>query len=88
MGKINQYLSIAAPKLDDKLVGTSVGGNPVDSTYNFTLEKLLELFQNNFSANSFVLSDVPSYPNNNQAKDGGLSVGQVYRNGDDLKIVH
>jgi hypothetical protein len=88
MGKINQYLSVAAPKLDDKLVGTSVGGNPVDSTYNFTLAKLLELFSNNFTANSFILSDVDEYEDNETAITAGLEVGQFYRTGDLLKIVH
>lgn len=88
MGKINQYLSIAQPKLDDKLVGTSVGGNPIDSTYNFTLAKLLELFENNFTAIAFILSGVNEYADNAAAITAGLEVGQFYRTGDLVKIVH
>lgn len=88
MGKINQYLNVAAPKLNDKLIGTSVGGNPEDSTYNFTLAKLLELFSYNFTAVSFTLSNVNEYPNNTAAKAAGLENGQVYRTGEFLKIVY
>lgn len=88
MGKINQYLSISYPKLDDKLVGTSVGGSPENATYNFTLAKLLELFENNFSAISIFISNASEYADNDAAKSAGLENGQIYRTGDLLKIVH
>ena len=88
MGKINQYLSVSLPKLDDKVVGTSVGGNPENATYNFTLAKLLELFENNFSAINIFISDTTEYADNAAAKTAGLENGQIYRTGDLLKIVH
>lgn len=88
MGKINSYPVNALPKLDDKLVGTSVDGNPPNATYNFTLAELLEIFQANFNASAIVISSVPSYADNAAAILGGLQVGQLYRTDDILKIVH
>jgi hypothetical protein len=88
MGKINQYSNAVVPKLDDKLVGTSVDGYPENGTYNFTLAQLLTLISNNLTATSFKLSNVVSYADNTAAKEAGLLVGQVYRTGDTLKIVH
>ena len=32
------------PKLSDKLVGTRVGDDPENATYNFTIEEILSLF--------------------------------------------
>jgi len=88
MGKINSYPINALPKLEDKLVGTSVDGNPPNATYNFTAAELLELFQQNFNAPAIVIDDVPVYADNATAVIAGLAVGQIYRTGDDLKIVH
>lgn len=88
MGKISQYPNAAAPILNDKLVGTKVGGNPVNGTYNFTLAELLTLISNNLTATSFVLSNVQEYADNAAAIAAGLTVGRVYRTGDVLKIVH
>jgi hypothetical protein len=88
MGKINSYTINALPNLDDKLVGTSVNGNPPNVTYNFTAKELLDLFQQNFNAAYINISNVPSYENNDAAKLGGLNVGDCYRTQDYLKIVH
>ena len=88
MGKINSYPIIAIPKLDDKLVGTSVDGNPPNATYNFTPADLLALFEANFNAAAIVIADVPVYADNAAALLGGLIAGQIYRTGDYLKIVH
>jgi hypothetical protein len=88
MGKINSYAIVALPKLNDKLVGTSVGGTPLNKTYNFTLEDLLSLFEANFNADSIVISDIPVYADNAAALLAGLAVGQIYRTGDFLKVVH
>jgi hypothetical protein len=44
MSKISTYETVPVPKLSDKLIGTSVGGEIEDVTYNFTLQELLELF--------------------------------------------
>jgi hypothetical protein len=44
MSKISTYEVVPVPKLADKLIGTSVGGEVEDATYNFTLQELLDLF--------------------------------------------
>lgn len=88
MAKISSYPINALPILNDKLVGTKVGGSPVNATYNFTLAELLELFQQNFNAPAIVIDNVPAYADNASAVAAGLTVGQIYRTGDDLKIVH
>lgn len=86
--KINSYTIIALPKLDDRLVGTSVDGNPPNGTYNFTPAELLELFEANFNAPAIVIASMPVYADNAAALAGGLTIGQIYRTGDILKIVH
>ena len=88
MGKINSYPVNALPKLDDKLVGTSVDGTPPNSTYNFTPAELLGLFEANFNAPAIVIDAVPVYADNSTALTGGLVIGQIYRTDDYLKIVH
>ena len=52
MSKISIYEVVPVPKLADKLVGTSVGGDPEDITYNFTLSDLLNLFIPNIPGNT------------------------------------
>lgn len=86
--KINSYTIVALPKLDDRLVGTSVDGNPPNTTYNFTPAELLALFEANFNAPAIVIANTPQYADNATALVGGLAVGQIYRTGDVLKIVH
>jgi hypothetical protein len=86
--KINSYTVAALPKLDDRLIGTSVDGTPPNGTYNFTPAELLELFQANFNAPAIVIADTPVYADNAAAILGGLVAGQIYRTGDYLKIVH
>ena len=88
MGKISSYPINALPQLDDKLVGTRIGGNPPNATYNFTAAELLELFQANFNAPAIVIADTPEYADNAAALLGGLTAGELYRTGDNLKIVH
>ena len=88
MGKISSYPINALPQLDDKLVGTRIGGNPPNATYNFTAAELLELFQANFNAPAIVIADTPEYADNAAALLGGLTAGQIYRTGDNLKIVY
>ena len=88
MGKINSYPINALPELDDKLIGTRVGGTPNDATYNFTAAELLELFQQNFNSAAIVIANVPVYADNAAAVTAGLAVGQLYRTGDNLKVVH
>jgi hypothetical protein len=51
MSRISTYEVVPVPKLADKLIGTSVGGEIEDITYNFTLSELLNLFIPNIPAN-------------------------------------
>jgi hypothetical protein len=88
MGKINSYPTNATPQLNDKLVGTRVGNSPANATYNFTPAELLALFEANFNAPAMVIADVPVYADNAAALLAGLTEGQIYRTGDNLKIVH
>jgi hypothetical protein len=86
--KINSYAIAALPKLDDRLVGTSVNGVPPDGTYNFTPAELLELYEANFNAPDILIANTPVFADNAAAILGGLVAGQIYRTGDNLKIVH
>ena len=52
MSKISTYEVVPLPKLSDKLIGTSVGGEIEDITYNFTLQELLEVFLPAIPANN------------------------------------
>ncbi|MFN5250199.1 MAG: beta strand repeat-containing protein, partial [Bacteroidota bacterium] len=61
MSKISTYEVVPIPKLADKLIGTSVGGEIEDVTYNFTLLELLQLFIPNIPANN--LQGVLDYGN-------------------------
>ena len=61
MSKISIYETVPVPKLSDKLVGTSVGSEPENVTYNFTLSELLNLFIPNIPANT--LQGVLDYGN-------------------------
>tara|TARA_B110000503_G_scaffold104826_1_gene156432 strand:+ start:957 stop:1220 length:264 start_codon:yes stop_codon:yes gene_type:complete len=86
--KINSYTIAALPKLDDRLIGTSVDGVPLNGTYNFTPAELLALYEANFNAPAIVIANTPVYADNAAALLGGLVIGQIYRTGDYLKIVH
>lgn len=86
--KINSYIIAALPKLDDRLIGTSVDGVPLNGTYNFTPAELLALYEANFNAPAIVIANTPVYADNATALLGGLVIGQIYRTGDYLKIVH
>lgn len=88
MSKINSYNVVTLPKLTDKIIGTSINGVPIDATYNFTLQQLLDLFSANFNASTIVIGDIPIYADNAAAVAAGLAIGKLYRTGDTLKIVH
>jgi len=49
MTKISEYIENNSPELGDKLIGTKVGGDPSDVTYNFTLEDLINLASENIT---------------------------------------
>lgn len=67
--KISSFTSASSPKLSDKLIGTKVGGNPADGTFNFTISSVIDLF----------FSELPFYTDNAAALAGGLTVGKGYK---------
>tara|TARA_R110000868_G_scaffold325218_2_gene586043 strand:- start:5429 stop:5695 length:267 start_codon:yes stop_codon:yes gene_type:complete len=88
MPKLSEYSIIAVPTLYDLLIGTKGKGTPKNATYNFTVEELLVLFETNFDSKAIVIKNTYEYLDNQEALNAGLSVGQIYRTGDKLKIVH
>lgn len=81
MTKISEYPAISNPDLDDLLIGTDSQNQ--DLTKNFTLSSIKALV---LTAPNML--EVPQYDDNADALANGLIVGDVYRTGDDLKIVH
>lgn len=67
--KISTYTNVSNPQLSDKLIGTKVGGNPADGTFNFTISSIIDLF----------FSELPFYADNAAALAGGLSEGKGYK---------
>jgi len=63
MAKIETYDNANPVKLTDKVIGTSVGGSPVNETRNFEIQDLLALFQSNIDLES-VLSAGNTATNN------------------------
>jgi len=80
MAEISTYSVVGIPKISDKLVGTSVGGDPENKTYNFTILQLLNLLN----------SALPSYVSNAAAITAGQSIGALYINTTDhtVKVVY
>ena len=87
MSKISIYEVIPIPKLADKLVGTSVGGELEDVTYNFTLGELLNLFNENNPAttlqsvlnnNNTAIQDINLTGNINTTSINVSSVATLY----------
>ena len=74
MSRISTYEVVPVPKLADKLIGTSVGGEIEDITYNFTLLELLNLFIPNIPASG--LQGV--LDNGNSATQDIILDGTVY----------
>lgn len=84
MAEISTYSVAGTPKLSDKLVGTSVGGDPENKTYNFTIQQFLALIGTNLG------TALPSYADNAAAITAGKAVGTVYINTTDhtVKVVY
>jgi len=94
MSKISTYEVVPVPKLADKLIGTSVGGEIEDITYNFTLLELLNLFipnipsstlqgvlDNGNSATQDIILDGTIYTTNLEVTDTAVILNS-YLNGD------
>ena len=89
MSDISRYPTAGSVKLSDKLVGTSVGGEPVDATKNFLLSQIATITQENMTGTAINVTSVSEYENNEAALAGGLNVGNIYKTSDGtLKIVY
>lgn len=89
MSDISRYPTAGSVKLSDKLVGTSVGGEPVDATKNFLLSQIGTIVSENLTATAINITSVSEYANNAAALAGGLEAGNIYRTSDGtLKIVY
>lgn len=89
MSDISKYPTAGSVKLSDKLVGTSVGGEPVDATKNFLLSQIATITQENMTGTAINITSVSVYADNAAALAGNLNVGDIYRTSDGtLKIVY
>ena len=62
MSKISTYDNASPVSLSDRLIGTSVGATPANSTKNFLVSDILSLFESNLS-NAYVLMTLGSATN-------------------------
>lgn len=89
MSDIAKYPVAGQVKLNDKLVGTSIGGEPVDATKNFLISQLGTIISENLTATAIKITSVSVYADNAAALAGGLEEGNIYRTSDGtLKIVY
>jgi hypothetical protein len=75
MGKISTYGNVGTPQLSDKLIGTKVGGNPADATFNFTLQSLLGLFSENITLQNVL--DAGNTATQNIFLTGDISLSKI-----------
>ena len=87
MTKISQLPDDNDITVDDKLVGTDAENSL--ETKNFTFADVITFLQQNLLIlNTPSFTSIPEYADNAAAVTAGLAVGNVYRTGDVLKIVH
>lgn len=87
MTKISQYPDDSEITVDDKLVGTDAENSL--ETKNFTFADVISFLQQNLLImNTPSFTGLIEYTDNSAALAGGLVVGNIYRTGDILKIVH
>lgn len=58
MSDISRYPTADSVKLNDKLVGTSVGGEPVDATKNFLISQIVDFVSNNVSTDNITVDTI------------------------------
>ena len=81
MAKISTYTIVSDPSIDDKLIGTDISDEISNNeTKNFLISSILRLLPN-------ATLTLPTWENNNDAIDGGLSVGQLYKNYDGVVYI-
>ena len=77
MAKISIYPIIAAPILNDTVIGTDIAGS--NATKNFLLSDIITLATTTGQFVTTVGTIVPTYANNAAAVSGGLAVNSIYK---------
>lgn len=77
MAKISVYPIIAAPILDDTVIGTDIAGS--NATKNFLLSDIITLATTTGQFVTKVGVTLPTYANNAAAISGGLAVDSIYK---------
>lgn len=77
MAKISVYPIIAAPILDDTVIGTDIAGS--NATKNFLLSDIITLATTTGQFVTKVGVTLPTYANNAAAISGGLAVNSIYK---------
>lgn len=86
MAKISIYPIIAAPILNDTVIGTDIAGS--NATKNFLLSDIITLATTTGQFVTTVGTIVPTYANNAAAVSGGLAVNSIYKTATgELRIV-
>jgi hypothetical protein len=78
MARISTYGVNETPTVDDYLIGSETP-NPGGDTKNFKISNISSLI---------LEAGLVEHADNAAALTAGLVAGQIYRTGDDLKIVH
>jgi len=86
MAKISIYPIIAAPILNDTVIGTDIAGS--NATKNFLLSDIITLATTTGQFITKVGNTLPTYANNAAAVSGGLAVNSIYKTATgELRIV-
>ena len=72
MPKISSYATPPNVVVTDKLIGTDVGGLPVDQTKNFTIQEIINLVGS-------ATVTLPAYNDDAAAGVGGLVAGKLFQ---------
>jgi hypothetical protein len=77
MAKISIYPIIAAPILNDTVIGTDIAGS--NSTKNFLLADIITLATTTGQFVTKIGVTLPTYANNAAAISGGLAINSIYK---------
>jgi hypothetical protein len=77
MAKISIYPIIAAPALDDTVIGTDIAGS--NATKNFLLADIITLATTTNQFLTLIDNNLPVYEDNAEAIDEGLAVNSIYQ---------
>jgi len=77
MAKISVYPIIAAPILDDTVIGTDIAGS--NATKNFLLADIITLATTTNQFVTLIDNNLPVYEDNDEAVNDGLAVNSIYQ---------